>query len=254
MHIFILSGLSLLIYMSILYVFAVIRKNNSIADIGYGIGFIVVAIVSMYQNGGHWYATLATFLVLLWGFRLAFRIGSRNLSKPEDFRYVGYRKSWKYFYLRSYFQVFIFQGIIIYIISMPVLFINLYPKEPIVWLLIVGVIIWVVGYFFEVVGDYQLDEFLKLPKKPSKYMTTGLWSRTRHPNYFGESTMWWGLFFISLACSKYGILTIISPILITFLLTKVSGIPMVEKRWIDDPVWKKYKSKTPAFFPRIGIK
>ena len=254
MHIFLLSGLCLLAYMSLLFIVAVLRRNNSIADIGYGIGFIVVATSSMFQNGGHWYSSLATLLVMLWGFRLALRIGIRNFSKPEDFRYVGYRKNWKFFYLRSYFQVFIFQGIIIYIISLPVLLINLYPKQPTIWLLILGVLVWAVGYYFEVIGDHQLDEFLKLPKKPSKYMTSGLWARTRHPNYFGESTMWWGLFILSLSCSRYGIVAIVSPILITFLLTKVSGIPMVEKRWKDDPVWQKYKAITPAFFPRLTKK
>jgi steroid 5-alpha reductase family enzyme len=237
--------------MSLLYVVAVLRKNNSIADIGYGVGFIIVAVSSMIQNGGSWYSSLATLLIMFWGFRLALRIGIRNFSKPEDFRYVGYREKWKYFYLRSYFQVFIFQGLIIYIISLPVLFINLYPKQPTLWLLVLGVIVWAIGYFFEVVGDYQLDEFLKLAKKPSKYLTTGLWSKTRHPNYFGESTMWVGLFIFSLSSSRYGIYTIISPILITFLLTKVSGIPMVEKRHLDDPVWQKYAKSTPAFIPKL---
>ena len=251
MHLFIYSALLLWAYMSLLFVIAIVKKNNSIADIGYGIGFIVVTLVSLYQNGAHNYQLLISFLVFLWGFRLALRIGIRNYSKPEDFRYAGWRSTWKFFLARSYLQIFIFQGIIIYIISLPVLLINLYPKNPNYWLMIIGIIIWIIGYLFEVIGDYQLDKFLKLPKKPSKYMTKGLWATTRHPNYFGEATMWWGLFLASLSLSVYGIYAVISPILITFLLTKVSGIPMVEKRWKDDPVWQKYAKNTPAFFPKL---
>ncbi len=254
MNSFYLSILALFIYMSVLFVISVLIKKNSIADIGYGIGFVVVATIGLYQNMGLNYQTIMTALVFLWGFRLALRIGLRNYKKPEDFRYAQWRKTWKYFYLRSYFQVFLFQGIIIYIISAPILLSDLYPKTANKFIFGIGLLIWVGGYLFEVIGDYQLDEFLKLPKKPSKYMTSGLWSLTRHPNYFGEATMWFGLFIISLAISKFGIYAAVSPILITFLLTKVSGIPMVEKRWEKDKLWQKYKKSTPAFFPRIRIK
>ena len=254
MNQFLLSALCLFIYMSILFIIALIKKNNAIADIGYGGGFIVVSLVSLIQNGGHIYATITYLLVLLWGIRLAIRIGIRNHGKPEDFRYAAWRKEWKNFYLRSYLQIFMLQGLIIYVISAPVLMINLFPKTVNYWVFGLGILVWIVGYLFEVIGDYQLDEFLKLPKKPSRYMQTGLWSLTRHPNYFGEATMWTGIFIISLGASMYGVYAVIGPILITFLLTKVSGIPMVEKRWKDDAEWKKYAKKTPAFIPRLNSK
>ena len=254
MNLFLLSAVCLLIYMSTLFVVAVVKKNNAIADIGYGGGFILVALVSLIQNHGQTFATITSLLVLLWGVRLAIRIGIRNHGKPEDFRYAAWRKEWKYFYLRSFFQVFMLQGLIIYTISAPVLMTNLFPKTVNYWIFGIGMVIWLIGYLFEVVGDYQLDEFLKLPKKPSKYMQTGLWSLSRHPNYFGEAAMWTGIFIISLGASKYGVYSVISPVLITFLLTKVSGIPMVEKRWQDDPEWKKYAKKTPAFIPKLSSK
>ena len=254
MNQFLLSALCLFIYMSILFIIALIKKNNAIADIGYGGGFIVVSLVSLIQNGGHIYATIPYLLVLLWGIRLAIRIGIRNHGKPEDFRYAAWRKEWKNFYLRSYLQIFMLQGLIIYVISAPVLMINLFPKTVNYWVFGLGILVWIVGYLFEVIGDYQLDEFLKLPMKPSRYMQSGLWSLTRHPNYFGEATMWTGIFIISLGASMYGVYAVIGPILITFLLTKVSGIPMVEKRWKDDAEWKKYAKKTPAFIPRLNSK
>ena len=253
-HYFFYSFIGLLVYMSSLFLVSVITKKNSIADVGYGIGFIVVALISLFQNNALTYQIVMTLLVLQWGLRLALRIGSRNLNKPEDFRYAEYRKKWKFFYLRSYFQIFIFQGIIIYIISLPVILSDVYPKKANLAIFLIGLVLWIVGYIFEALGDYQLDTFLRLKHKPSKYMSKGLWSITRHPNYFGEATMWFGIFIISLSLSRYGIYTIISPILITFLLTKVSGIPMVEKRWKDDPEWKKYAAKTPAFIPRLTKK
>jgi steroid 5-alpha reductase family enzyme len=114
---------------------------------------------------------------------------------------------------------------------------------------VIGLLVWIIGYFFEVGGDYQLDEFLKLKKKPTKYLESGLWKYTRHPNYFGESTMWWGIFISTLAINKIVLIALISPVLITFLLTRVSGIPLLEKRWSGDPEWEQYKKQTSAFIP-----
>ena len=105
-----------------------------------------------------------------------------------------------------------------------------------------------VGFFFEVLGDKQLDTFIKDPNKKSTIMQTGLWKYTRHPNYFGESTMWWGLALIALIGSS-SILVVLSPILITYLLLFVSGIPMLEKKWDGIPEWEVYKKKTSTFFP-----
>ncbi len=255
---FVLSALILWVYMTTLFVIALLKKDNSIADIGYGVGFIVVVYAGLYfspnplsYSGSLTLLTLAT-LVTCWGARLALRIYLKNKGKPEDFRYAKWRGEWKWFYLRSYMQIFILQGFIIYLIALPILLlVNAgglgSTNSP---LLYVGVCIWLVGFFFETVGDRQLDQFLKTPESKGKLMTTGLWTYTRHPNYFGESTMWWGIFLATYSMgNQWWTLGLVSPLLITFLLLKVSGIPLLEAKMSQHPDWPAYAAKTNSFLP-----
>jgi steroid 5-alpha reductase family enzyme len=247
-----LAAVVLLAYMTLVYVYALKIKNNSIADIAYGGGFVVVGGTAFAVGSQPKIGLYVLGLVLFWAIRLSGRIYKRNHKKPEDFRYAAWRKQWKWLKLRSYLQVFVLQGVIIYIVALPILAIAVHPTQSLhVASLLLGSLVWLIGYFFEVVGDAQLDAFLKIrpEKRPTKFIESGLWRYTRHPNYFGEATMWWGLAIIANGNSSLGLIIWASPVLITYLLLFVSGVPLLEKRWAGDKAWEKYKAKTSVFLP-----
>lgn len=245
-----LLALYIFLYMSLIFIFAWIKKDNSIVDIAWGIGFILIAIITFVSADEFMLRKLlVTTLVIIWGTRLALHIFFRNRGKGEDFRYKQWRKSWgKWFRVRSFFQIFMLQGLLLLLIVYPVILINHAEKKDLIILDFIGLFIWLIGFFFETVGDYQLKKFKQHPENKGKIMTLGLWKYTRHPNYFGETTMWWGIFLIALAV-KNGWTAIISPLLITFLILKVSGVTMLEKKYLDNPDFIEYAKKTSAFFP-----
>jgi steroid 5-alpha reductase family enzyme len=239
---------------TLLYFIAQYKKDNSIIDIAYGLTFIAVAyeLVSMQSRALAPASMVILFLITVWGLRLAYRIFIKNRGKGEDFRYQSWRKEWlrhgaRYYFARTYLQIFILQGIIISIVLLPFT-LTLTRASESNSLLLVGLAVWALGFFFEVIGDKQLDAFIKNKNKTSTIMKTGLWKYTRHPNYFGESTMWFGIAFIAYS-SGVSFLVFLSPILITYLLLFVSGIPMLEKKWDGIPEWEVYKAKTSAFIP-----
>jgi len=244
-------GLVILLYMTIIFILALIRKDNSIVDGFWAIGFIFVAFYSLIQSGEvDLRKMIVTTLVLMWGMRLSFHIMVRNSGKAEDFRYKAWRDSWKFFVLRSFFQIFMLQGLFMLIISAPVWFINFGKGGPLGLWDSLGLLIFGTGFLIETIGDYQLAEFKKDAANKGKIITTGLWSVTRHPNYFGEVLVWWGISCYSLSFS-YGWCTLISPVVITLLLRFVSGVPMLEKKYEGRPDWEKYKAETAAFFPFV---
>jgi steroid 5-alpha reductase family enzyme len=230
------------------YVIALINKRNDLADVAWGLGFVFLVWLAFYLSGGNQRALLVNALVTVWGLRLAWHIHTRNHGKPEDFRYAQWRKEWKHFYLRSFLQVFLLQGIFLFVTVWPVIFINLSVPEPFQWLDFTGVLVWLIGFYFESVGDYQLKQFKKNPANKGQIITTGLWRYTRHPNYFGEALQWWGLFIIALILPG-GWVTVVGPIVITYLLRYVSGVPMLEAKYKGNAVFESYKKKTSIFFP-----
>ncbi|MCA1796200.1 MAG: DUF1295 domain-containing protein, partial [Geobacteraceae bacterium] len=164
-------------------------------------------------------------------------------------RYRQWRESWgKTFVWRSFLQIFMLQGAVIYLVALPVILVMRNPGGSLGWLDLIGVLIWSLGFAYEVIGDWQLKQFKDDPENRGRIMRYGLWRTTRHPNYFGEATLWWGIFFIALG-APLGWLAIISPLLIDFLLLKVSGIPMLEERYADNPEFQEYKKHTNALFP-----
>ena len=184
----------------------------------------------------------------IWGLRLAWHIHNRHKGRPEDYRYFTWRTEWgKWFYLRSYLQVYILQGILLFVIVLPVLLMNNNTEVSLGWLDIIGMIVWIFGFYFEAVGDAQLARFVKDPAHKGKLMQSGLWKYTRHPNYFGEVAQWWGVWLITLS-SMIGWFSIIGPLTITFLILKVSGIPMLEKKMEKNPEFIEYKRKVSIFF------
>lgn len=254
---YILSLLIVLTFTTLLFFVAQIKKDNSIIDISYGIGFIITAYTLAYfKLSGEPLSPISLLILLLitiWGVRLSYRIYSKNKGKEEDFRYKSWREDWNrrstaYYYIRSYLQIFVLQGFVISIVLLPFTLSLASASLASVWTLLFF-LVWCVGFYFESVGDRQLDRFIR-SKRVDKgtIMKTGLWKYTRHPNYFGESTMWFSIALIAIS-SGTSYLAILSPFLITYLLLYVSGIPMLEKKWEGNTEWEEYKKKTSAFIP-----
>jgi steroid 5-alpha reductase family enzyme len=250
-NLFLLTGGVILIMMTFLWLLSLRLKNASIVDISWGIGFIVTTWLAfaLTPQGYLPRKLLIGTLVALWGLRLAIHIGLRNLGKPEDFRYAKWRAEhgarWWWF---SFLQVFLLQGFLMWVISAPILaaMTSGFPAilTPLDWL---GALLWTFGLLFESIGDAQLTVFKANSAHTGKLFTGGLWKYTRHPNYFGEATVWWGVYIIALAAGRWW--TIFSPLLMTFLLLKVSGVAMLERTMQQKPGFEEYRRRTRAFFP-----
>lgn len=237
-------------YMTLLFFLALIRRDNSIVDIAWGLGFTILAwwMHFMYP---HVWSILPTVLISMWGIRLALYIGIRNTrSKREDWRYANWRRAWgKWLIPRSYFQVFMLQGFFMWLISFSFLQRPAHPKLE--WFQWIGILFWTVGFLWEAVGDWQLSRFKSDPVNQGKVMNKGLWQLSRHPNYFGEVVLWWGMWLITISYGQWWI-SLISPVTITWLLMRVSGVPMLERKYKDNPEYQAYIKKTPAFFPDLS--
>lgn len=238
------------IYMNILFLLALYKKDNSIADTGWGIGFIGITLYTFFIYSSYTQRQiLATILILTWGMRLATHIYMRNKGKGEDPRYQQWRHYWgNRFIIMSYLQVFMAQGLGMLMIATPVIVINSSRESNLGFFDLLGFVIWFIGFFFETVADYQLYAFLQDPENRGRIMKKGLWQNSRHPNYFGEILIWWGMFVI--ACNvSYGWVTIISPLTISYLLLFVSGIPLAEKQLAGLKEFAEYEKKTSIFIP-----
>lgn len=251
MNLFLFASIILFCFMSSIFGIALLRKDNSIVDIAYGLAFVLLGW-SAYFNyaSGHQRQLLILALVTIWGLRLGGHIFLRKRGESgEDFRYRQWRETWgETFVWRSFLQIFMLQGTVVFLVSLPVLLVIRQPGKELGWLDLPGVLIWVVGFTFEALGDWQLLRFKQNPANRGRTIQSGLWRYTRHPNYFGEATLWWGIFFIALG-SPSGWPAIISPLLIAFLLLQVSGIPMLEAKYQGNAEFAAYKNTTSAFFP-----
>lgn len=238
------------IYYIILFVVGQVLKNNSIVDIVWGMGFVLAAWTTFVLGSKSMIAVVATALVTIWGFRLTYHIGKRNIGKPEDFRYVNFRKIWgdKFPRVKAFFHVYLLQMAFLLMISAGFIFINLNSNKDITVLSGIGLLIWIIGFLFESIGDNQLQTFKNNKANKGKLLVTGLYKYSRHPNYFGEAVMWWGIFIMALSFDK-GWVVIISPITITFLVRFVSGVPMLEKHYEDRADYQAYAKKTSIFVP-----
>jgi steroid 5-alpha reductase family enzyme len=238
-------------FVTALFLVSVIVKRNDIADIAWGIGILLAAATSYLLSAEKsLLMNLLLLLLALWSLRLSIRIFLRNINKEEDYRYKKWRDDWgKWFYLRSYFQVYLLQGFLMIVVGYSAIHASLYSSGNSIGILtLVGVGVWSIGYFFEVMGDLQLGRFIKSKPQAGVVLSTGLWKYTRHPNYFGEVTMWWGLW-LMVATLPLSYIALISPLTITYLILKVSGIPMLEKRFEGNSNFETYKKRTSAFFP-----
>jgi steroid 5-alpha reductase family enzyme len=235
------------IYMTFWFVLSLIKKRNDIADVAWGLGFPLLAALSLLFKSE--YGLIDYLLItfsLIWGIRLSLHIHSRNKGKKEDFRYNQWRNEWgKSFYIRTFLQVFMLQGFLMTIIAIP-LYIDSRSSFNIYSL--IGVSIYLFGLMFESISDYQLTKFIQDPTNKGKIMDRGLWKYSRHPNYFGEIVVWWGIFIFGFI-NGLSVYAIISPILISYLIIFVSGIPMLEKKYEGNVEFEKYKAKTSILIP-----
>ncbi len=224
-------------------------RDSSVVDIFWGFGFVVIAWASIAVSGSEssrrW---LTVVLTTLWGLRLAGYLAWRNHGKGEDYRYQEMReKHGKAFWWVSLFTVFLLQGAIMWLVSLPIQA-AIASNLDIGWLDFVGCGIWAIGLMFETVGDIQLARFKADPANAHTVLNRGLWRYTRHPNYFGDFLVWWGLFLI--AASSGNVWTIVSPLAMSFFLMKVSGVTLLEKKLVvNRPGYREYVAQTNAFFP-----
>lgn len=234
------------VYMTFWFVVSLVLKRNDVADFAWGIGFIVVCLYLLFISSSSLSLKIISLLTTIWGIRLASHIYSRLKKTSEDSRYLAWRQEWgKTFFLRSYFQIYLLQGLFMFLISLSAV-VTASSTTYISPNTFIGIAIWIIGFLFESIADKQLTNFVKT-KKQGEVMQSGLWKYSRHPNYFGEVTQWWGIFIISLSASNN--LSILSPLTITFLILFVSGVPLLEKKYEGNAEFEKYKKRTSVFIP-----
>jgi len=238
-------------FMIVVWLLSLPLRNSSIVDVAWGPAFLLQAVVYSSLTPDGWAArkTLVLVLVAVWATRLAVHVATRNAGKGEDFRYAAWRAaagpSW---WWRSFYRVFVLQGLLAWLIGMPLLAAQ--SGGPAAWtpLDVIGVGLWIIGFFFEAGGDWQLRAFLRNPANRGRSMTRGLWRFTRHPNYFGDATQWWGFFAIAAAAGGWW--SLLSPVVMTFLLVRVSGVGMLERTIAERrPDYADYMRTTSAFIP-----
>jgi steroid 5-alpha reductase family enzyme len=252
--VFLWSALAILGAVTAVWAISVKIKDASIVDIFWGFGFVLVAWVARFSAGGDWTLrrTLLFAAATVWGLRLTLHLASRNLGKGEDFRYRAMRKKHgDKFWFVSLRTVFLFQGLMMFVVSLPlqVGLMQHNDRSELTALVVAGFLIWCVGVAFETVGDLQLKRFKADTSNKGKVLDTGLWAWTRHPNYFGDAVAWWGMWLIA-ASVLPGVATIVGPIAMTYLLRKVSGVPMLEYTMRKRPGYDTYIAATSAFVPR----
>ena len=253
MDVFAATALAVAVCMAGLWLVSLALRNASIVDIFWGLGFALIAAVGLAHAGPdpaprQW---LVAGLVGVWGVRLAGYLFWRNAGHGEDPRYaamrrrIGPRFGWV-----SLFSVFALQGVLMWIVSLPVQVVMRAPGGPLGALDALGVALCAIGLGFEAIGDAQLARFKADPASAGRVMDRGLWRYTRHPNYFGDACVWWGLFAIALG-APLGPWSVVGPALMTFLLLRVSGVPMLERSiGKRRPEYAAYAARTSGFFPR----
>ncbi|MDD2441620.1 MAG: DUF1295 domain-containing protein [Eubacteriales bacterium] len=242
---------ALFFFFAAAYLFARSQKNNGLVDVFWGLGFVFSSLVALLLGRPAGALPLVvTALVAVWGLRLTWFLARRNWGKAEDYRYANMRKSWNpaTFELRMFVQIYLLQMALNFVINLPSIVLNLQGQPGWTWMTTIGLFVWLAGFGFEAVGDRQMRRFKADPANRGKLITTGLWRYTRHPNYFGESLLWWGIFLMA-ASHGQRLWLVISPLVITLFLLFVSGVPMLEKKYAGRPDWEAYKARTSCFFP-----
>jgi steroid 5-alpha reductase family enzyme len=246
------AAITILCIMVATWLLSLILKNASIVDIVWGLGFAITSwVLAITIDGDSTRQILLAVMVGSWGLRLGGYLAKRNIGHGEDWRYKAMRKKkGARFGLISLVTVFGLQGVLMWVVSLPVMFGNADATPGVGPLAVIGVMVWAVGLSFEAIGDWQLVQFKKDPKNAGKVMQTGLWSLTRHPNYFGDALLWWGIGIVG-AETGTGVIGFIGPVVMTVFLLRVSGVPMLERSLMKRREgYAEYAARTSAFIPR----
>ena len=238
--------------MTILWIISTIVRNVSIVDLFWGLGFVITtAFFFIKTSGNESRKILLMTMVTIWGLRLSVYLAWRNAGKGEDFRYREFRRKYgeKHYWWVSFFQTFLLQGILMWLISAPLLGAQYYGNDKGLGIFdFMGIFLWTIGFIFEAGGDFQLAVFKANPANKDKVLDTGFWRYTRHPNYFGDSSVWWGYGFVCLAAGSY--IPLLGSLLMTALIIKISGVALLEKSLTEQKLqYKDYIEKTSAFIP-----
>ncbi len=250
-------ALIILAYMAAIWLASLVLRDTSIVDIFWGTGFVLAnwACFALTPGGFLGRRALISILVTIWGLRLSIYILYRNWGKAEDFRYRKWREEagapW---WWQSFFKVFLLQGVLMWLISAPLLASQMgHTPGKLTALDFTAIVVWAAGFFFEAVGDWQMARFKANPANKGKVLNRGVWHYTRHPNYFGDAIQWWSYYLIAAAAG--GFWTIFSPLIMTTLLLRVSGVALLEKTLKETrPGYKEYIETTSAFIPWLPRK
>lgn len=250
----IILALVILAYFSVIFVVGHLRKDNSLLDIAWGPGFVLV--VAYWMLWRSWMVLPTTIsvmvinsMVVIWALRLAAHIFMRHKKVGEDERYASFRKKWKTFFgFRSFVAFYLPQAFALFLISWPLSLHHRLAWPEWQWLSCVGLLIWATGLLIEAIADIQLRQFKTKKQNHGKVLSSGIWKFSRHPNYFGESLLWWGVALVAVA-SGASLWAFLGPVTITFSLLRVSGVTLLEQRYKGNTEYDKYKRNTSAFIP-----
>ena len=242
----------IMIMMTTLWIISVFIKNVSIVDLFWGLGFVVTGWFYYFNTEGLEPRKLVLMImVTIWGLRLSGYLTWRNAGKGEDFRYKQFRKNYgeKRYWWISFFQTFLLQGVLMWLISVPLLGAQYQSGNSHLGVIdFAGIFLWIIGIAFESGGDFQLARFKADPSNKGKVLDSGFWKFSRHPNYFGDAAVWWGYGLLSIAAGSF--LPALGSLLMTALIIKVSGVALLEKSLVSDkPGYREYVERTSAFIP-----
>lgn len=251
-QIYLQGFLVIMILMTSLWLISIFIKNVSIVDPFWGFGFVAAGVFYFVKSEGMGSGKIILIsLLFIWGLRLSFYLAKRNWGKGEDFRYQKFRKDYgeKRYWWFSFFQTFLLQGVLLWLISAAILAAMYYnPGRNLNIIDYVALAVWLIGFAFEAGGDYQMGKFKSNPQNKGKVLNTGFWKYTRHPNYFGDATVWWAFGLFAVASGSY--ISLLCSLLMTFLLVKVSGVALLERSLKNTKSqYKEYIEKTNAFLP-----
>ena len=246
------AAVVIVVVMVTAWLVSLVRRDAGVADVVWGFGFVASSWVGAGVGDGQPdRSNLLLAMVTIWGLRLTGHLFVRNRGSDEDFRYASMRRRrGPNFAMTSLFTVFGLQGLAMFVVALPLLLAMTPDDPPVGGIAIVGIIVWGVGLFFETVGDAQLVRFRRDPANDGRVLDWGLWRYTRHPNYFGDMCIWWGMFIVAAetADARWGV---VGPLLLTFMLVRVTGMAMLERGLRKRrPGYAAYIARTSAFFPR----
>lgn len=245
--------ISILVFVHIFFLIAILKKDFSVIDIGWGLGFILIALIAYTHNPVSFKNALLLVMTAMWGLRLALYLFKRNKGKPEDARYTKLRNDWQpKSNLNAYFKVFLFQGFLMIIVSLPIVGGMSQNHQKITWINWIGLTIWAIGFSFEICSDHYLNWWKSKSENRGQICTSGPWKYCRFPNYFGEVLLWYGVYLAGFEIASSW--TIIGPIALNFLILKVTGVPLLEEKYQHRPGYAEYAARVPRFIPFLRPK